>query len=482
MQIKEIEILSGMDRGNIRFYEGEGLITPQRMDNGYRDYSEEDLQILLRIKLLRSLHISLEEIKALKDGNRDLLETLSNQIMSLEQEKQGASYAQDVCRAMQEDGVAFVNLDAKKYLDGINRTMKETGSSYFAVKGDELPQVFNPWRRFLARMLDLFLYDMIWSVFVALVFNVTLANRSSFGRLFDSFITLIMMLLLEPLWLNFWRTTPGKAILGLRIEASDGYSLSYGEGLERTWGVIGAGMGYNIPIFNLFRLWKSYRLCSENETQPWDEAIAYSLKDNRWYRWLFYAGMHAAVIAVLATIISFQQLPPNRGHLTVAEFAENHNYYVKYLDINFGNDYLNEEGKWSRKTSYDTQYIDIGMGFGEKPEYHFTIEDGYVTGISFSVEIKDNAAWITSYDSYMLLASLAYAGAQNEVGLFTNIPKQIAETIGGNTFKDFDYKVGDTTIACDFQYTGYINTASYFLLPDEKAEETYFSLNFSIYK
>lgn len=44
MTIKEIEILSGMERGNIRFYEREGLITPNRMSNGYRDYSEVELQ------------------------------------------------------------------------------------------------------------------------------------------------------------------------------------------------------------------------------------------------------------------------------------------------------------------------------------------------------------------------------------------------------------------------------------------------------
>jgi DNA-binding transcriptional MerR regulator len=160
MKIKEIEALSGMKRANIRFYEREGLITPKRMDNGYRDYSDADLQILIRTKLLRSLHISLDEIKALKEGSKDLDDTLSAQIVKLDQEKQDASYAQDVCRAMQGDRVAFAELNAKKYLDVINRTMKETGSTYFSVKGDELPQVFHPWSRFLARLFDIFIYNI----------------------------------------------------------------------------------------------------------------------------------------------------------------------------------------------------------------------------------------------------------------------------------------------------------------------------------
>ena len=190
MTIKEMETMTGMERANIRFYEREGLVSPKRMDNGYRDYSEVDLQILLRIKLLRSLHISLDEIKALHDGSRDLAGTISRQIAKLDQEKQDVSYAQDVCNAIQEEKVSFADLDAKKYLDGINRAAQETGSSYFTVKGDELPQVFHPWRRYLARMFDIFLYRVLWSAFLAFAFHVNLAARSNWGNILDSFVAI----------------------------------------------------------------------------------------------------------------------------------------------------------------------------------------------------------------------------------------------------------------------------------------------------
>ena len=42
MTIKELEALVGMTRANIRFYEQEGLISPTRLPNSYRDYSQED--------------------------------------------------------------------------------------------------------------------------------------------------------------------------------------------------------------------------------------------------------------------------------------------------------------------------------------------------------------------------------------------------------------------------------------------------------
>lgn len=479
MTIKEIEKLSGMKRANIRFYELEGLITPKRMDNGCRDYSENDLQVLLRIKLLRSLHISLDEIKALKDGSKDLTDTLSKQILKLDQEKQDASYAQDVCRAMQEDRVSFADLDAKKYLDDINRTMEETGSMYFSVKGDEILQVFHPWRRFLARMFDISIYNILWLAFLAFVFDVNLAARSS--HLLDSFIAIAMMLVLEPIWLHLFGTTPGKAIFGLRIETPDGRCLSYGEGLERTWGVIGTGMGYNIPIYKLIRLWKSCTLCSENKIQPWDESISYTIKDTKWYRGVFYIGAYVATFAVLLTIMSAQQLPPNKGDLTLAEFAGNYNYYAKLFDIDFGNEYLDEYGKWAEKKSGGMGRT-VVIGHTEKPEYHFTIENGYVTDVSFAVEIEDNEGWLSSYDKHMFLASLAFAGAQNEMGLFSKIPSRIADQIDNNTFKDYHFTEAGITFTCDIEYSGYKNAQSHFLLPAEDAQENYFSLNFSMNK
>lgn len=46
MKINEIEELLQISRANVRFYEKEGLLHPKRGDNGYRDYSEEDIACL----------------------------------------------------------------------------------------------------------------------------------------------------------------------------------------------------------------------------------------------------------------------------------------------------------------------------------------------------------------------------------------------------------------------------------------------------
>ena len=56
MKINEVEAAVGVTKKNIRFYEEEGLITPGREPgNGYRSYSQTDVERLRRIKLLRKL-------------------------------------------------------------------------------------------------------------------------------------------------------------------------------------------------------------------------------------------------------------------------------------------------------------------------------------------------------------------------------------------------------------------------------------------
>jgi DNA-binding transcriptional MerR regulator len=481
MTIKEIENLSGMNRANIRFYEREGLIEPKRMDNGYRDYSNDDLQILLRIKLLRSLHISVEEIKAIKEGHKDLIDTLSNQIIVLEQDKKDVSYAQNVCSAIQDDRVSFAELDAKKYLDGIDRTITETSSTYFSVKSDELPQVYHPWRRFLARMFDLFLYRILWTAFTAFVFQINIMSRSGFSSIFDSFVAIAMMLFLEPFLLKVLGTTPGKAIFGLRIENPEGRFLNYSEAFERTWGVIGTGMGFNIPIYDLVREWKSYQLCIDNEPQPWDESISYSIKDTKWFRAMIYIVANAAAFVLLLSIISAQRLPPNRGELTIAEFSENYNYYARVFDLGYDNFHLDENGRWVENEVSGT-VVHIGMGQSQKPEFYFITEDGYLTEVSFLVEINDHEHWLTSYNTQMFAASLALTGAQTEMGLFSKIPSRITNQINRHTFTSFNFSEAGIIFKCNTEYSGFRETGSNLLLPVQDEKKNFFRLHFSMSK
>ena len=59
----EIQDKTGLTRKAIEYYEDKGLINPHRLENGYKDYTEKDLDILVKVSILRKLGVSLSEIK-----------------------------------------------------------------------------------------------------------------------------------------------------------------------------------------------------------------------------------------------------------------------------------------------------------------------------------------------------------------------------------------------------------------------------------
>lgn len=81
MTIKDVEERTGLSRSNIRFYEKEQLIKPNRNDgNGYRDYSEENIKDIEKIAYLRTLGISIEDIRNIIHHKVSLYEIIKDQL------------------------------------------------------------------------------------------------------------------------------------------------------------------------------------------------------------------------------------------------------------------------------------------------------------------------------------------------------------------------------------------------------------------
>ena len=80
MNIKHAEELSGVSRQNIRFYEREGLISPDRNpENDYREYSEEHIHILKQIRMMRMLDMPLDRIRLILQGKLSVSEAAQAQ-------------------------------------------------------------------------------------------------------------------------------------------------------------------------------------------------------------------------------------------------------------------------------------------------------------------------------------------------------------------------------------------------------------------
>lgn len=272
MTIRETEDATGLPRANVRYYESLGLIHPARAANGYRDYRQEDLDTLLKIKLLRQLDCSLEDIQALEQGKRTLDQVLSEAGAALEKKEAETRHALELCRKLRADHPSWNDLQPERYLFWNPPTSVELPSVADAV--DDLGSRC-PWRRFFARELDYTLCLTLWELFLCLALKANIFSAPVWLNVLNVAIALGLMCVLEGALLHFLGTTPGKALFGLRLTRSDGSYFSFWDGTFRTVRVIIYGLGLALPIVTLVTQIRAYRRCGRLEPQPWalyDEA------------------------------------------------------------------------------------------------------------------------------------------------------------------------------------------------------------------
>ncbi|MEV6824292.1 MerR family transcriptional regulator [Amycolatopsis sp. NPDC051102] len=73
MRIGELAQRTGTTTRALRFYEDQGLLAARRSANGYREYDEDDLQLVKEIQTLQTVGLTLEEtrpfVECLRSGH-----------------------------------------------------------------------------------------------------------------------------------------------------------------------------------------------------------------------------------------------------------------------------------------------------------------------------------------------------------------------------------------------------------------------------
>ena len=433
MTVGEMELATGLDRATIRFYERAGLLSPLRLENGYRDYSEQDRQTLLRIKLLRELGVSLEDIRALQQGKASLPVTLEQRIAQLEQEIAASTQATETCRAIRDAGVSYQSLDAAQYLGRVSRP---------APAEDVAPVAVCPWRRYWARQL---------------------------------YLSLGVMLVVEPLLLRLFGTTPGKALLGLRVTYQDGSHLSYVDAQARTWDVISRGMGWNLPIYSLYRLWKCYRAQSDGEEMAWDweGEYAFTAKEGAWWRGVATAAAYAACFALMVGMALAAGHPPHYGPLTPAQFAENYNFLASYWGDSAT--LLDETGRWVQPDSST-----VVIHLSPPPTLNLEADaDGTLRTVRVIWEF-DGADGFQFWPSYTmeLLAEAFAAGEQDWKARWTSV--SLPDWLDGVTeFESSRFEKEGVALDLAVEQEGFLYSGS-MLIPLEDAETQHCTVTYTL--
>ena len=125
MKIKQVEELVGITSKNIRFYEEQGLLQPRRTENGYRDYRQEDVEQLKRIKLFRKLGVPVEQIGKLFQGRISVNDCLENQEAALKREQDNIEKLCVLTHEMLAGSLSIEKLDSDYWLDEVEKMEKE---------------------------------------------------------------------------------------------------------------------------------------------------------------------------------------------------------------------------------------------------------------------------------------------------------------------------------------------------------------------
>ena len=387
MNIAEAERRTGLSRANIRFYEKEGLLTPTRGANGYRDYTEDDVQTLRKIMLLRRLRLSVPEIRAIESGEKPLPEAAEQQLGVLQGDIRESEQAYAMCQAICADRAEWSGLDVDRYqsipLPPDNPRER-----------DRIPPAGCPWRRFLARNIDASLYGLLWSMLTQWVFRINPDNFYAPALLWAivcGYVGWLLMFAFEPLLLHYWGTTLGKWVFGLSVRDEDGNKLSLRTAYARLWGVFGYGNCYGLPFVEWYYNYKCYRACTEEEL-PWDLENGCNIivreREVRVLRVVLYVVLLALVNLAQYGIDLHAKMPPNRGDLTLEEFVENCNDYLRY---NEGlSPYVQPDGSWNTDLKIGNSY-NVAILESTADVSVETDENGYVKSVTVTADSQDGS-------------------------------------------------------------------------------------------
>jgi len=153
-------------------------------------------------------------------------------------------------------------------------------------EGDK--RVVRPWVRYWGRIIDLLLFGVMFGLILGYIYPpmLTMSDRIL------GMLILFFYVFVDALLLSSWGTTPGKALLKVKVRTGNGKKLRYGDALQRSFSVWFRGLGLGIPVVSLFTLIFSYSRLKKSGITVWDEKGGYVVSHE-----------HIGVARVITTIL-----------------------------------------------------------------------------------------------------------------------------------------------------------------------------------
>lgn len=237
MLIREVEKLTGIKDVNIRYYEKEGLIHPERKSNGYREYSDADVELIRQIKVLRLLEVPVPLIKQVLNGNLSLQAVIQKRLNDLNEEEQKLKEIKSSCENILSVNIGISDL-SEDLLCGNKSAWKARLEQIMKEDID---------KRFIGNSV---LYIIAWAIFTKLFIGALYAH--SFETIISSSDTQVIglsryiclavgaFLILYGIGLTVFEALTGKGFLWVWGTNWSGGGLG---GLANSFAFLGIGVG-----------------------------------------------------------------------------------------------------------------------------------------------------------------------------------------------------------------------------------------------
>lgn len=156
-------------------------------------------------------------------------------------------------------------------------------------------------RRFFARWFDFFLwFGLYWCA----IYYTGSDMKSLYQNFWFNYLMMIVWILIEAAMIHAWGTTPGKALLGLRVRRADGEAVTIGHSLLRSIRVYLMGMGMTHPLLLPLCHGFSWWFVRKHGAALWDGAtgLRVIMKPIKARHWVVY-GLLAFFIMQITGII-----------------------------------------------------------------------------------------------------------------------------------------------------------------------------------
>jgi len=254
------------------------------------------------------------------------------------------------------------------------------------------------WSRFFARI-----FDVWWEILlVAFAVGAALSRYSAWfvawingpgeSQLFG-ILCLPIALILDAVLFRVVGNTPGKVLLGLKVETLDGKPLSLVQYLGRNFSMWATGLALGIPFINLFTMANQSHRLGKGQQASYDESTGFRVRAHP-YGWvrktafgLAFAGLFAGLFVVMAVLTSMEQAAQREAILNAAQDNYSWENPVTRIDAKISSNWKhaaqsNEEGQQIYMFSERTDHAVVILGTEQAPGYAL---DDYVRAFQKSM-------------------------------------------------------------------------------------------------